>query len=94
MWYSAKYHREPASYFIVEGAYDTNSNVNLGLFPEILKPALRDIRGVIEKHSTTNSVQGIKSKGVAGIVCGDNQPVKVRVTSNGVQTVYMIDRWE
>lgn len=97
-------HHAPVVMLALEGARDTN-NEELGLFPEILRSELREIRSVIEAHS--KSGQGLKleesdnlaikygnAHGIA--IQKDNVfPINLRVkTQQGKSASYKIDRWD
>lgn len=102
-WYSPEKftHHGNSVFFILKGARDKNKahvayRSGNALFPEVLKSELHEIRSTIEAFSNRESVRGFNEASACGIRLqkGSNWNAKFRVTSNGVTTLYTLDRWE
>jgi len=85
-------HQGKRAMFALEGCReDAYSRPGLGLFPEILKNELREVRSTIEAHSRSRQPTGRENGDANGILFVDGgQEVEVRV--NGTDS-YIIDRW-
>lgn len=84
-------------FFIVKGARDTNPPKSLGLFPQILKGELYDVRKVIEAYSNLNAPEGAEEATACGVYITKNSPrtgVLFRVKSDYGEAYYNIDRWD
>lgn len=82
---------------LLKGAEDTNfATAGLGLFSEILRPELRQVRSTIEAHSNQNVLQPAPGPQAAGIVLRKGLPVglTLRVTTGPVAIDYSVDRWD
>jgi hypothetical protein len=90
-------HQGEGVLFVLEGAKDTKNSGN-GLFPEILKNELREVRSTIEAYSRKQKVQpSPDGTMVAGMwLFKDHGDLKVElvVTAKGIQSTIKIDRWD
>jgi hypothetical protein len=94
-WFDSELpHLGESAIFILEGAQDTRW-APLGLFPEILKGELREVRATIEDHSRVTRLEGQDHASACGLrtVSGLEGAVRVRLAS-GARAAYHIDRWE
>lgn len=80
---------------LVEGARETRAG-SAGLFPQLLRSDLREVRSVIESYSNNAKMQGLAEGSAIGIDLrqGQSLNVTVRVTSVGRTQTYKIDRWD
>jgi hypothetical protein len=95
MWQPGYEHQGVGAMFIVKGCKDT-SNKSSGLFPEILRNELHEVRHTIEAYSQDNRLSGYEDASACGILIQDGfrKPVSLRVTTDvGVRT-YILDRWD
>lgn len=83
---------------ILDGCRDTR-NGGLALFPDTLRPELREIRATIEEFSRQGRISG--GVGTAQLASGymlqeadEACNIKVKVTVGSVVKIYTIDRWE
>lgn len=79
----------------IEKARETRT-ASLALFPEILKGELHAVRSTIEAYSQRGQMKGLSEPHVAGLLLHANQKwdIQLAVTSNGVETVYTVDRFD
>lgn len=98
MWYGNSEHNGKAVIFILDGAKDKNyRNAGIGLFPEILKSSLREVRATIEAYSQNETLGGFDSASACGIRCQSNSKwwdYTFRVTDSTGTTTYKLDRWD
>lgn len=89
-------HQPQNLFFALEGAKDSRNDVGLGLFPEMLKTELREIRAVVEAHSKTSTLSSKEKGNANGIAVQKGLPcnLQVRVTTCEGPALYRIDRWE
>jgi hypothetical protein len=86
--------------FVLKNCRDTRDDVTMSLFPELLRSDLNGIRSVVEAHSKSGRPErpdGSLACGVAvrsGVTDGRFKRLHVRVTSDGISTMYAIDRWD
>ena len=98
-WFNSKHHDEGNFLiFIISEAKD-NNDPGVCLFPEILKPELREVRSTIESYSKTTKISGKNDASACGIIFKDVPnyiwDLNIRVTDkNGQQMKYKIDRWD
>lgn len=93
-WYGADLpNQQNGAILLLAGAADTTDD-NLCLFPETLKSELHGIRSVIEAHSKRGKREGGDSASACGLDVRhtQSQPIRVRVTAKGIETIYVIDR--
>jgi len=81
--------------FILDGAKDS-SKAHLCIFPEILKSEFHGIRASIEAYSQSKLLEGSEQASANGIALqsGKNWQEDFRVTSQGQQVIYRLDRWD
>ena len=99
LWQPGFEHHGQGVIFILEGAKDSNyQNCGNGLFPEILKSELREVRATIEAYSRKQSIGGYNEASACGLMIGPdgsfNTNPTFRVTTDEGITNYQIDRWE
>jgi hypothetical protein len=90
-------HQGKGVIFLLDGARDTQTGrIGLALFPEILKSELRAVRSTIEAYSQSGKLEDGEEASACGILLqkGGNWNAQFRVTSNGMQIVYKLDRWD
>jgi hypothetical protein len=98
MWYGNMDHQSKGVFFILNGAKDNgHSRCGSGLFPEILKSELHEVRSTIEAYSKSTSPAGHEYASACGINLQysrswDNTTVLVK-TGTGSAT-YKLDRWD
>lgn len=97
-WHGGAYpHHGESAIFLIDGCRDLRWNtVGAGLFPEILRADLREVRSTIEAHSGSAHPSGHEQASACGLrLQKDGGEVTVRVTSgSGAVFTYKIDRWE
>ena len=82
--------------FVLEGAKDQR-NGGLGLFPEILRSDLHDVRATIGAYSRMGKLEETEGQLANGlrVAGGGSTPNTLRVTlTSGVVARYTIDRWD
>jgi hypothetical protein len=97
MWYSENVHQGKGVFLILDGAKDSNyAHCGNGLFPEILKSELREIRSTLEAYSRKETIGGYDEASACGIRLQSGQGWKatVRVKTATGTTVYKLDRWD
>lgn len=97
MWFGKNEHHGKSAIFVIEGCKDTSyKTAGNGLFPEILKSDLREVRATIEAYSRKARLHGYRNATACGIRLQDshNNRVVVRVTTDVGVATYNIDRWE
>ena len=99
LWQPGFEHHGQGVIFILEGAKDSNyQNCGNGLFPEILKSELREVRATIEAYSRKQSIGGYNEASACGLMIGPDGSLNTnptfRVTTDEGITNYQIDRWE
>lgn len=95
MWQSGYEHQGEGVLFVLKNCKD-RYNRSSGLFPEILRSELREVRSTIEAYSAINKLSGYDEASACGILIqnGFVKSVKLRVTTDvGVRT-YTLDRWD
>lgn len=82
--------------FIIDGARDTTYRQGSGLFPEILRAELHEVRATIEADARWRVVAGKDDATACGIGLRKGQPWNhvVRVTSATGRASYKLDRWD
>ncbi len=95
MWAGARNNgnHEPGVVLILDGCRDGGQPTSC-VFPENLKSEYHGVRSVIEAHSRRTYAQGKREGTANGLCVGKKDPTRVRVTSRGVCTEYLIDRWD
>lgn len=98
LWGTDFEHYVNGAFLILKDCRDTNRNVGLGLFPEMLRGELREIRSTIEAYSKNGELEGADEASACGVMLTSNNHsitwITLRVTTDvGVQE-YKIDRWD
>jgi len=80
---------------ILLGCHETHVGPGGGLFVECLRSELHPVRSVIEAHVKKSTLPG-REQSACGVMMsrGVNIAETVRVTSGGVRSRYIIDRWD
>jgi hypothetical protein len=101
LWYEKNSHHSKGIILLLEGAKDTlyssgNTGSGNGLFPEILKSELREVRSTIEAYSRDASIEGYEESSACGVAYGEhtNRNITLRVTTETSTLTYKIDRWD
>lgn len=99
MWYGKRPHHGQGAVFILKGAkdlrYTAESARGNALFPKILKSEFHPIRKTIEAYSNTAQLHGISKASACGVLMStESNDLTFRVTSNGFQSRYKLDRWD
>lgn len=76
---------------VLEGARDTRHESGGGLFIELLKSEYTAIRHTLEAHFKGSAIAGRDEATACGLAYEGST---VRVTSNGMTTLYKMDRWD
>lgn len=86
--------------FVLDGARDTRHERSGGLFPEQLRAEYHGVRRTIEAYSMGAAIAGRDEATACGIFLQTGTgsafggAPTFRVTSNGAQTMYRLDRWD
>jgi hypothetical protein len=97
MWYNDLPNQGKSIHFILDSAKDTQyKNCGNGLFPEILKSELHEIRSTIEAYSKNAILDGYEEASACGIRLQNNVNwnALLRVTMDTGIFVYKLDRWD
>lgn len=90
-------HFAPGIVVLLKGCQDTSGQASVGLFPEILRGDLREVRATIEAYSRGAKAEGAEDADACGLDLrkGQRWNQKFRVTSkDGTQMVVTLDRWD
>lgn len=89
-------HHGAGAVFILEGCRDLRALGGLALFPEILRSEYREIRSSIEAFSRAGRLAEPERASACGVDIrqGGTYRARVRVTRDGRQLEYAIDRWD
>lgn len=98
LWGDGFEHYVNGAFLILKDCRDTNNNIGLGLFPEMLRGELREVRSTIEAYSKNGELEGADEASACGVMLTSNYRsltwINLRVTTDvGVQK-YKIDRWD
>ena len=91
MWNNECGHQGSSVFFLLDGA-KPKLTVGLALFPQVLRNELHEVRKTIESFSNTNKLQGLDRASACGYRMDDQGSIKVRVTSGGNSTVYILSQ--
>lgn len=98
MWQPGYTHQGQSVTFILAGCRDGSYKTSgIGLFPELLKGELREIRSTIEAYSRTGTPEGYEEASACGIrirASGGPCAHRFRVTDDLGVMEYTIDRWD
>lgn len=97
-WYGEMHsHHAPGLLFALEGCRD-QGEPGAGLFPELLRTELREVRATLEAYSKNARLTGAEEASACGLAVrqqhNTEELVRVRVITGGVTTTYTLDRWE
>lgn len=96
LWQPGFEYQGKGLFFILKGCKDTN-NHSSGLFPEILRGELREVRATIEAYSKENPLEGSWEADACGLSLQDgeqNWNCNLRVTTDVGVSTYKLDRWD
>lgn len=96
MWKPGFDHQGKAVFFILKDCKDMIGNA-YGLFPEILKSELHEVRSTIEAYSKCHRLAGGEAASACGIRLQGNDTGwnhTFRVTTDLGVTIYKLDRWD
>lgn len=96
MWQSGYDHQGKGVFFILKGCKDTENRTS-GLFPEIMRGELREVRATIEAYSKANPLGGDWEADACGLYLqanGGNWNCNLRVTTDVGTSTYKLDRWD
>lgn len=97
MWSGNRSHQGESVFFLLSGAKDNRyKHSGVGLFPEILKSELREVRATIEAYSRHAELEGFEEASACGIRLqkGEGWDHKFRVTAGPSVLEYRLDRWD
>jgi len=98
MWGSAPMpHLGEGFILILDGAVDQRTGQGNALFPSCLRDELHAVRSVIEAYSRTATMAGRNQASASGLDIRKgalNIGYRLRVTVDGLQTDYTLDRWD
>ena len=98
LWQEGHEYQGKSVFFILEGCKDKRyATGGLGLFPEILRGELREVRSTIEAYSRQGVLEGAEEATACGIRLQDGadwQRACFRVTTETGVTEYTLDRWD
>ena len=96
-WYGRFQYEGNALFFLLQGAHEVEPKQSLSLFPQILRSELHGIRETIEAYSNSRAM-GVPAANQ--LACGLRAQkglswgITLRVTSQGRQLSYKLDRWD
>jgi hypothetical protein len=99
MWHNVdNEHQGKGAILILQDAHESHAfRAGLGLFPEIMRRELREIRATIEAYSKAGTLTGEK-EGACGLMLDAGNrtwdDTVVRVTTGGQELLYKLDRWD
>jgi hypothetical protein len=96
LWQPGYDHQGQGLFFILKNCKDTQ-NKSSGLFPEILRGELREVRATIESYSRSNALSGYEEASACGRLLQSSHTwtnCEIRVTTNLGVTTYKLDRWD
>lgn len=87
-------HQQNTVMLLIEGAKETRMR-GIALFPEILKTEFYGVRKVIEAYSLSAKIEGIEEPHACGLILGGpTWGSLLRVTTKGLKTNYILERWD
>lgn len=96
LWQPGFEHLGNGVIFILKDCKDAN-NKTLGLFPELLRSELREVRSTIEAYSKNHDLSGFEEASACGLCIqssNKNWECKLRVTTDVGTSMYKLDRWD
>lgn len=97
MWGTPKPNLGEGFVLVIDGCVDTRSGQGNALFPECLLQDLHGVRSSIEAYSRNAEMQGRDTGSACGLDVRAGMKAigyRLRVTTAGLKTDYMIDRWD
>lgn len=96
LWQPGYEYQGQGVFFILKGCKD-KQNKTSGLFPEILRGELREVRATIEAYSKANPLSGDWEADACGLCYqsgSQNWQCELRVTTDVGVSLYKLDRWD
>lgn len=96
LWQPGFEHQGHGVLFVLKNCRDTR-NKSSGLFPEILRGELREVRATIESYSHSSKLSGHDEATACGILKQSGKTwsnCELRVTTDLGVTTYKLDRWD
>ena len=96
LWQPGYDHQGHGLLFVLKNCKDTQ-NKSSGLFPEIMRSELREVRSTIEAYSRSNALSGYEEASACGRLLQSGHSwnnVELRVTTNLGVSTYKLDRWD
>lgn len=96
LWQPGYDHQGQGLFFILKNCRDTE-NRSLGLFPEILRGELREVRSTLESYSRSNKLSGYEEASACGRLLQSRSTwtnCELRVTTDLGVSTYKLDRWD
>ena len=96
LWQPGFEHQGHGVFFVLKNCKDKR-NRSSGLFPEIMRGELREVRATIEAYSHSNKLSGYEEATACGILQQSGKTwthCELRVTTNLGVTTYKLDRWD
>lgn len=98
LWRDGFEHCGKAVFFILDKCHDAGCNrTSPGLFPEILKSELREVRATIEAYNKSHHPEGANNATACGIRLQASNPhwkYKFKVTTDVGVRIITLDRWD
>ena len=96
LWQPGYEHLGQGVFFILKGCKDT-MNTSSGLFPELLRGELREVRSTIEAYSKQHKLGGYGEASACGLLLQSGTGAwscTLRVTTDVGVNLYKLDRWD
>jgi hypothetical protein len=96
MWQPGYEHIGEGVIFILKGCKDS-MNKSPGLFSEVMRGELREVRATIEAYSKAHKLEGYDEASACGLCLqsGNNDwSCSLRVTTDVGVAIYNLDRWD
>lgn len=96
LWQPGYEHQGNGVFFALKNCKDTD-NKSSGLFPEILRGELREVRATIEAYSRSAELSGYEEATACGRLLQSGRTwtnVELKVTTDLGVTTYKLDRWD
>lgn len=96
LWQPGYEHQGHGVFFALKNCKDTE-NKSSGLFPEILRGELREVRATMESYSRSNALRGYEEATACGRLLQSGRTwsnVELKVTTDLGVTTYKLDRWD
>lgn len=97
LWQPGFEHHGQGVFFLLKNCKDTQNKAS-GLFPEILKGELREVRATIEAYSGQTKLEGYEQASACGLALQEGSrsswDCKLKVTTDVGVRYYKLDRWD